>query len=126
MRKVLIVGAGQAGLQLALSLQAEGYDVTVMSARTPDEIRNGWPTSTQVMMYRALDRERDVKLNLWDGAATPIGGIGFNLSPAPGVSAFSFSGAWARPGNSVDQRLKMPAWIELLDRKSTRLNSSHI
>ena len=107
MRKVLIVGAGQAGLQLALSLQAEGYDVTVMSARTPDEIRNGWPTSTQVMMYRALDREREVKLNLWDGTATPIGGIGFNLSPAPGVSAFSFSGAWARPGNSVDQRLKM-------------------
>ena len=41
MRKILIVGAGQAGLQLALSLQAEGYDVTVMSARTPDEIRNG-------------------------------------------------------------------------------------
>ena len=35
MRKILIVGAGQAGLQLALSLQAEGYDVTVMSARTP-------------------------------------------------------------------------------------------
>ena len=98
MRKILIVGAGQAGLQLALSLQAEGYDVTVMSARTADEIRNGWPTSTQVMMYRALDRERDAKLNLWDGMATPIVGIGFNLSPAPGVSAFSFSGAWARPG----------------------------
>ena len=121
MRRILIVGAGQAGLQLALSLQAEGYDVTVMSARTPDEIRNGWPTSTQVMMYRALDRERDVKLNLWDDAATPIGGIGFNLSPAPGVSAFSFSGAWARPGNSVDQRLKMPAWIELFEQRGGRV-----
>ena len=121
MRKILIVGAGQAGLQLALSLQAEGYDVTVMSARTPDEIRNGWPTSTQVMMYRALDREREVRLNLWDGEATPIGGIGFNLSPAPGVSAFSFSGAWARPGNSVDQRLKMPAWIELFEKRGGRV-----
>ncbi|HEY3882914.1 MAG TPA: styrene monooxygenase/indole monooxygenase family protein [Trebonia sp.] len=121
MRKILIVGAGQAGLQLALSLQAEGYDVTVMSARTSDEIRNGWPTSTQVMMYRALDRERDVKLNLWDGVATPIGGIGFNLSPAPGVSAFSFSGAWARPGNSVDQRVKMPTWIELFEQRGGRV-----
>lgn len=49
MRKILIVGAGQAGLQLALSLQARGYDVTVLSARTPDEMRGGWPTSTQVM-----------------------------------------------------------------------------
>jgi hypothetical protein len=120
-RKILIVGAGQAGLQLALSLQAEGYDVTVMSARTPDEIRNGWPTSTQVMMYWALDREREVKLNLWDGEATPIGGIGFNLSPAPGVSAFSFSGAWARPGNSVDQRLKMSTWIELFEQRGGRV-----
>jgi hypothetical protein len=120
-RRILIVGAGQAGLQLALSLQAEGYDVTVMSARTPDEIRSGWPTSTQVMMYRALDREREVGLNLWDDSATPIGGIGFNLSPAPGVSAFSFSGAWARPGNSVDQRLKMPAWLELFEQRGGRV-----
>lgn len=121
MRKILIVGAGQAGLQLALSLQAEGYDVTLMSARTGDEIRNGWPTSTQVMMYPALDRERDVKLNLWDGSATEITGIGFNLSPAPGVSAFSFSGAWARPGNSVDQRVKMPTWIELFENRGGRV-----
>jgi flavin-dependent dehydrogenase len=120
-RKILIVGAGQAGLQLALSLQGQGYDVTVMSARTADEIRNGWPTSTQVMMYRALDKERDVELNLWDGAATPIGGIGFNLSPAPGVSAFSFSGAWDRPGNSVDQRVKMPTWIELFEQRGGRV-----
>src|SRR6202012_446405 len=77
-------------------------------------------TSTQVMIYRALDKERDVKRNLWDAAATQIGGIGFNLSPAPGVSAFSFSGAWARPGNSVDQRLKMPAWIELFEQRGGR------
>jgi hypothetical protein len=120
-RKILVVGAGQAGLQLALSLQAEGYDVTVMSARTPEEMRTGWPTSTQVMMYRALDRERDVRLNLWDSLATPIGGIGFNLSPAPGASAFSFSGAWARPGNSVDQRVKMPTWIELFEQRGGRV-----
>jgi len=120
-RKILIVGAGQAGLQLALSLQAEGYDVTLMSARTAEEIRNGWPTSTQVMMYPALDRERDVKLNLWEETATPIGGIGFNLSPAPGVSAFSFTGAWQRPGNSVDQRLKMSTWIELFEQRGGRV-----
>lgn len=37
--KILIVGAGQSGLQLALGLQQHGYDITVMSARTPEEIR---------------------------------------------------------------------------------------
>ncbi|MFD2422768.1 NAD-binding protein, partial [Amycolatopsis pigmentata] len=47
MRKILIVGAGQSGLQLALTLQEHGYDITIISARTPHEIRNGWVTSTQ-------------------------------------------------------------------------------
>ena len=41
MRRVLIVGAGQAGLQLALTLQAERYDVTLISTRTPEQIRSG-------------------------------------------------------------------------------------
>jgi hypothetical protein len=51
MRRILIVGAGQSGLQLGLSLLAEGYEVTIMSARTPDEIRTGWPTSTRSMFH---------------------------------------------------------------------------
>jgi len=120
-RKILIVGAGQAGLQLALSLQAEGYDVTVMSARTADEIRNGWPTSTQGMFWPALDREREYKLNLWDEVATPLDGISAALAPAPGVQAFSFYGKWDRPGNSVDQRVKMPAWLELFEARGGRV-----
>ena len=41
MRKILVVGAGQSGLQLALGLQSHGYEVTLMSNRTADEIRSG-------------------------------------------------------------------------------------
>ena len=41
MRKILVVGAGQSGLQLALGLQSHGYEVTLMSNRTADEIRTG-------------------------------------------------------------------------------------
>jgi len=119
-RKILIVGAGQSGLQLALSLQAEGYDVTVMSARTPDEIRRGWPTSTQAMFAPALDRERAYGLNLWDRQAPPIPGNEIGLAPAPGVRAFTFYEPWDRPGNSVDQRLKMSAWLELFEERGGR------
>ena len=54
MRKILIVGAGQAGLQLALGLQSKGYEVTLMSNRTADEIRNGRVMSTQCMFDTAL------------------------------------------------------------------------
>jgi hypothetical protein len=119
-RKILVVGAGQSGLQLALSLQAEGYDVTVMSARTPEEIRRGWPTSTQAMFAPALDRERAYRLNLWDGQAPPIPGNEIGLAPAPGVRAFTFYEPWDRPGNSVDQRLKMSAWLELFEERGGR------
>lgn len=121
MRKILIVGAGQSGLQLALSLQAEGYDITVMSARTPEEIRGGWPTSTQAMFAPALDRERAYGLNLWDDQAPPIPGNEIGLAPAPGVRAFTFYEPWDRPGNSVDQRLKMGAWLELFEERGGRV-----
>ena len=41
MRRITIVGGGQSGLQLAIGLVQQGYDVTVVSNRTPDEIRDG-------------------------------------------------------------------------------------
>ena len=64
MRKILIIGAGQSGLQLALSLLADGYDVTIMSARTPEEIRYGRVMSTQVMHGPTLRLERELGLDL--------------------------------------------------------------
>ena len=68
-RKILIVGAGQSGLQLALGLQDHDYDVTVMSARTSEEIRGSRVMSTQAMFYPALQRERDLGLNFWEDDA---------------------------------------------------------
>lgn len=117
MRKVLIIGAGQSGMQLALSLQAEQYDVTVMSARTPDEIRNGWPTSTQVMFDPALNYERAYHLNLWEHEAPHIPAVGISGAAEPGTRAFSFHGRWDPYAMSVDQRLKMPEWLQLFENR---------
>ena len=121
MRKILIVGAGQAGMQLALSLQAEGYEVTVMSARTPDELRDGWPTSTQVMFDPALAYERVYDLNLWEDEAPRIPAVGISVSPEPGVRALKFDGPWEPYAMSVDQRLKMSAWLELFEDRGGRI-----
>jgi hypothetical protein len=120
-RKILIVGAGHAGLQLALSLQAEGYDITLMSARTAAEIRGGYPTSTQAMFGPALDREREYKLNLWDGLTQAVPGCLVSLAPAPGVKALSFYSKWDQPSNSVDQRVKMSTWLELFEERGGRV-----
>lgn len=76
MRRILIVGAGQAGLQLALSLREHDYDVTVMSSRTPEEIRAGRVMSTQCMFGQSLQYERDHGLNLWEQDAPNVDALG--------------------------------------------------
>jgi len=65
MRRIAIVGGGQAGLPLALSLLDKGYEVTVVSNRTPDEIRHGKVMSSQCMFNASLQIERDLGLNQW-------------------------------------------------------------
>jgi hypothetical protein len=115
MRKILIVGAGQSGLQLALSLRARQYDVTVMSARTPEEIRSGNVTSTQCMFHTALQHERDNELDLWGDVAPQIDGILVSVAAPDGSRALNWMGALDRPAQSVDQRVKMADWLELLE-----------
>ncbi len=115
MRKVLIVGAGQGGLQLGLSLRSHNYDVTVMSARTPDEIRSGWIMSTQCMFGPALQLERDYDLNLWERQAPNIEGIGFSLAGSDHERVLDWVGRLDDHGQSVDQRVKMAGWLELFE-----------
>ncbi|MFI6763050.1 styrene monooxygenase/indole monooxygenase family protein [Micromonospora sp. NPDC050417] len=117
MRKILIIGAGQSGLQLGLSLLAEGYQVTLMSARTPEEIREGWVMSTQAMFHQALQTERAYGLNLWDDQAPQIAGFHVSLSAPPGQRALSIIAPLDDPAQSTDQRVKMAAWLELFEER---------
>ncbi len=113
MRKILIIGAGQGGLQLALGLQAQGYDVTVMSARTPEEMRSGRVMSTQGMFGPALQIERDLGLNLWEEQAPKISALHVTVAGPPGTPALSFPAPFSEYIQSVDQRVKMAGWLEL-------------
>src|SRR4051794_14228162 len=105
MRKILIIGAGQAGLMLALSLQQAGYAVTVMSARTPEHLRGGRVMSTQYMFGPALALERERGLNLWEDQAPKAVGQRMTLADPPGEVALTFIGMWERYAQSVDQRI---------------------
>jgi Styrene monooxygenase A putative substrate binding domain len=115
MRKILIVGAGQAGLQLGLSLHSHDYDVTIMSARTPDEIRNGRIMSTQCMFGPALQHERDYGLNLWEKPTPDIKGIGLSIAGPDGGRALDWLGLLDDYAQSVDQRVKMAGWLEYFE-----------
>jgi 2-polyprenyl-6-methoxyphenol hydroxylase-like FAD-dependent oxidoreductase len=50
-RKVAIFGGGQSGLQLALGLLQNQYEVTVVSNRMPEQILSGRVSSSQFMFH---------------------------------------------------------------------------
>lgn len=123
MRSIAIVGGGQAGLPLALGLLAQGYQVTVATNRTPDDIRGGRVMSSQCMFDQSLQIERDLGLNQWEAQCPPVEGIGLAV-PHPelaGEKAIDWSARLDRPAQAVDQRIKMPAWMELFEQRGGTL-----
>jgi 2-polyprenyl-6-methoxyphenol hydroxylase-like FAD-dependent oxidoreductase len=117
MPSILIVGGGQAGLQLALGLVQDGHDVTVMSNRTPDDIERGRVMSSQCMFDAALQHERDLGIAFWDGECPPIDGISLAVPGPEGGKLIDWAARLERPAQSVDQRLKIPRFMQELERQ---------
>ncbi len=122
-RRISIVGPGQSGLQLGLGLIQKGYDVTLYSNRTPEQIKNGKIMSSQCMFDMALQNERDIGVNYWDTTCPPVEGIGFTMAnpEKPGEKLFSWASKLAAPAQAVDQRVKMPFWMEKLEEKGGKI-----
>ncbi|MFF0062061.1 styrene monooxygenase/indole monooxygenase family protein [Streptomyces sp. NPDC005279] len=121
MRKILIVGAGQSGLQLALGLQSQGYEVTLMSNRTADEIRSGRVMSTQCMFDTALQHERDLGINFWESQAPRIEGLGVSVAAPDASRPIDWVGKLEGYAQSVDQRVKMAGWMETFSQRGGQL-----
>ncbi|MFE9535563.1 styrene monooxygenase/indole monooxygenase family protein [Streptomyces sp. NPDC006691] len=122
MRRIAIIGAGQAGLQLALGLQGADYDVTLHAERTAQRIREGRVTSTQLMFGPALALERAAGLNLWDERAPVMGGLEMrHRDPAEDGRPARFTASYDAEVRSVDQRLKLSAWLELFGSRGGRV-----
>jgi hypothetical protein len=128
MRKIGIVGAGQSGLQLGIGLCRSGYDVVVLSNQTPAQIANGRVTSSQCMFDTALGHERSLGINLWDRDCPRIDAVDFSIAGNGSAKALSWVAALDAPAMSVDQRVKMPRWLEELTRLGgeVRLQSAGI
>jgi flavin reductase (DIM6/NTAB) family NADH-FMN oxidoreductase RutF/2-polyprenyl-6-methoxyphenol hydroxylase-like FAD-dependent oxidoreductase len=120
-RRIAIVGGGQSGAQLALGLRRSGYEVTLVSNRTPDELREGRVLSSQCMFAGALEAERVLGLDHWQDEAPPVEGISFTVPDGSGGRAIEWAAQLDAPARSVDQRLKVAAWLEELVRDGGRL-----
>jgi hypothetical protein len=121
MRRILIVGAGQSGLQLALGLLSHGYEVTLMTNRTAEEIRAGKVMSTQCMFTTALGHERDLGLNFWESQTPRIEGLGVSVAAPDGSRPIDWVGRLDGYAQSVDQRVKMAGWIEAFAERGGQL-----
>lgn len=112
MKRIAIIGAGQSGLQLALGLLDAGLEVTLYSGRAADEIREGRVMSSQCMFDSALETERDLNLNYWEDICPKVEGVSFTVPDGIGGTSIDWAGRLDNYAQSVDQRLKIPRWLE--------------
>jgi Styrene monooxygenase A putative substrate binding domain len=122
-RTITIVGGGQSGLQLACGLLSHGYDVHIVQNRTAQQVATGKVLSSQCMFNTALQNERDVGLDFWGKSCPPVEAISFTV-PAPdgsGNKAIEWCARLEKPALSVDQRVKIPAWMAEFERRGGRM-----
>ena len=121
MRKITIVGGGQSGLQLALGLLQQQYEVTVVSNRTSEQIRKGRVSSSQFMFHDSLQNERDLGINFWEKQCPVTEGIAFSIPGPDGSRALFWEAKLDHYGQSVDQRVKFAGWMEEFAKRGGKL-----
>jgi hypothetical protein len=118
MRKITIIGGGQSGLQLAIGLIKAGNSVRVVQNRTAEDIATGKVMSSQCMFHNSVEHERELGIDFWSDTCPPVDGINFQV-PAPdgsGQKAIDWTGRLDHSAYSVDQRVKIPAWMAEFER----------
>jgi 2-polyprenyl-6-methoxyphenol hydroxylase-like FAD-dependent oxidoreductase len=119
MRKIAIVGAGQAGLQLGFGLLQHGFEVDLFSDRAPGDILNGPVLATAFLFDRALSYERELGLNFWDDEVKWGEGIHLDFCIGPDNRLFAMEGKFHAP---VDQRLKFSRWMQEFEARGGHLH----
>jgi 2-polyprenyl-6-methoxyphenol hydroxylase-like FAD-dependent oxidoreductase len=104
-----IVGAGTAGLHLALYLQQQGLEPTLYAERTPDEMRAGRLPNTVAHHHRTRSRERALGVNHWDGSGPSYAR---HCHFFGGEQPLRFPGDFTAPSLAVDYRLYQPRLLE--------------
>jgi hypothetical protein len=121
MRKIAVVGGGQSGLQLALGLLQNKYEVTVVSNRTPEQIYNGRVTSSQFMFHDSLQNERDLGINFWEKDCPITEGVAFTIPGPDRSKALFWEAKLDHYGQSIDQRVKFAGWMNEFQKRGGNL-----
>lgn len=114
-RSVAVVGAGPAGTTLALGLLGRGCDVTLVTDRTAEEIRDGRVMSSQITFESALDLEEALGVSGLLPEAPAVDRLVLEVRDREG-RVTSFDAPLSAPARSVDLRVKIPAVLEAVER----------
>lgn len=111
MREIGIIGAGVAGLHLALYLQKRGIDPIVITDREPGSYRDARLLNTVAHHATTLERETELGVNHWTNPAEHyhFHDHWFNL-PEPGP--LHFPGYFEKPSRALDYRIYLPRLME--------------
>lgn len=99
-KKIAIIGAGYAGLNLALRLQAAQVDVTLFTNKTAEDMENGPLLNTVARHWKTLDMERQLGLQ-WDEAILTVSRVHMSIT---GAQPFGFTGYMEPNGSFQDTR----------------------
>src|SRR6187402_884881 len=122
-RNIGIVGAGIAGLHLALYLQKHGVDATVITDRPPEDYRNIRLLNTVAHHHVTLAREDYLGVNHWNDPKQHYyyHDHFFNF-PQP----LSFRGDFSKASRAVDYRLYLPALMQDFTKRGGRIEYRRI
>ncbi len=122
-KSIGIIGAGTSGLHLGLYLRQHGVDATIITDKTPDQVREMRLPNTVAHHHITVARETALGVNHW-----PTNGFGnaghqhyFGL-PEP----LDFPGYFTAPSRAVDYRIYLPALMQDFEARGGKIEYRQI
>ncbi len=108
-KKIGIIGAGTAGLQLGIYLQLQGVSSTIYTDRSPEDYAASRLPNTVAHHAVTINRERDLGVDHWPTDKFGYYGHHYYVGGRPPLS---FYGDYVEPSRAVDYRVYHPRLIE--------------
>ena len=122
-RSIGIVGAGIAGLHLALYLQKHGVDATVITDRAPEDYRNSRLLNTVAHHHVTIAREDYLGVNHW---TDPKDHYYYHDHVFNFPQPLRFRGDFSHPSRAVDYRIYLPVLMNDFMRRGGKIEYRRI